>query len=666
MITAFEVGAVFRIINKASPTLTAMLRQVRALNDQIEKAKLALADLAKGTMLPSTTGMNAAIAQTQDLALAWKDVAKNAGQARAALGSATVAATRSGGAVAAIGSGGAGGRGSGRRMLGSWLHGGVRNPGMHLPTGSSVHLAGIGGASLAGLGYGAYQAAEMEDFVTKILYTEGLSPTEANKQKFRDIIQKAMSQTGYSLHDVGSATLKELQMMQGTPGGGVDILPEMLKAAATESRMKGSSLDESINALIGLAHMTKSYDPKEIAKMVPAFAFLSTANPSSLNSMEKAASYAVPMLQSGMDIDPLQSLLLGTALTRAGANATKSGTWLRNMMLMAMPGTSSQSKTSFKKHEAALKALGLVDDNGQPTWFTNGKPDPYKMLDIAGTKAQAMPLAQRAGIEKQLFGLQGAGGFSLLAHPKVQEQINNLNAELNANGGPEAFNNRYANFMQNYQANSPIQQGRTALADFNIALMDIGSKVLPAVSGALKDFQGAIQTITKLIPGASSDGGSTVGKRAIEGAAGGAVAGAAIGAFGGPVGMAGGAVLGAAAGGVYGIAEQYMKTMERPIDKFGRQVVITGNAAAQSAEGMKALGDAIRGLPSGALGFQGAPHAAPASPLHKVSLTLNLDGRTLAQAMSEQLMQLMAYPTGAPVGNDSATWASGDAYSDDI
>jgi hypothetical protein len=153
------------------------------------------------------------------------------------------------------------------------------------------------------------------------------------------MLQDSMSESGYGLHDIAESAKQEIRMFQGTPGGGIDVLPEMLRAATIESRLKGESPEESMRALIGLAHMTKQYSPEAIKKLAPAFAFLSTANPASLGSIERAAGYAVPLLQSGLEIDPIQTLLLGTALTRAGATNSKSGTWLREMAIRAMPGT---------------------------------------------------------------------------------------------------------------------------------------------------------------------------------------------------------------------------------------------------------------------------------------------------------------------------------------
>ena len=65
-------------------------------------------------------------------------------------------------------------------------------------------------------------------------------------------------------------------------------------------------------------------------------------------------------------------------------------------------------------------------------------------------------------------------------------------------------------------------------------------------------------------------------------------------------------------------------------DKRQARRRITGNSAAQAAEGMKALGDAIKGLPSG----RGSIFPGGASATPQISLSLNVDGRTLANALS--------------------------------
>jgi hypothetical protein len=416
-----------------------------------------------------------------------------------------------------------------------------------------------------------------------------------------------------------------------------------------------------MKSLVGLAHMTKTYDPDAIKKLAPVFSFLSTANPQSLSSIERAAGYAVPILQSGLEIDPVQSLLMGTALTRAGATSTKSGTWLRELALRAMPGTSLVSKTAFEKHETALKALGLVDDRGRPTWFTDGKPDLFKLTEIAGANAGKIPLTERAGIERQLFGAQGSGAFALLTDPAVRQQVQSLRGEMDS---PE-FRNRYASFMSDYAKQSPVQQFRTTLADFQNVLMDIGTTVLPSVTGALRDFKSALDSIRSILPG-PSDGRSgdkwSVGTTAIEGAA----AGAVVGSFFPGVGTVGGAAL----GGVTGAAMA-------AIHNFGVSAAGAGTQSSGAAENVNKLTGAITGLGAAAAGaggvFPGGTSRAPEAkrmrflqgPPQKdkpiqISMALDIDGRTLAQAISDQIDNLYGFPTGAPAADGSSRYFAGD------
>lgn len=655
MITSFEVGAVFKIINQASPALTQILRQIRELNVAIDKARQNLASIGKG----AATGLTSALAETDRLAAAWGDVAKNAGAARIAIGNASAANARA--ALRLPGAGGTGGGGSGRgggRGQPGWMRGGahVTGPSALIPGGGHVRFGG--GAAMAGaglLGYGAYQAAEMEDAVFQLIYHSGLEQNDGNRSMFRKVLQDSMSESGYSLHDISESAKQEIRMFQGTKGGGIDVLPEMLRAATIESRLKGESPEASMKALIGLAHMTKQYSPDAIKKLAPAFAFLSTANPSSLGSIEKAAGYAVPLLQSGLEIDPMQSLLLGTALTRAGATSTKSGTWLREMALRAMPGTSMMSKMAFKKHEQALKELGLVDENHNPTWFTDGKPDLLKMLDIGGTNAQKIPLTRRAGLERQLFGAQGGGGFALLADPAVREQVQTLMKEMNS---PE-FRNRYAGFSENYKAGSTVQNARTAMADFNITAMELGKITLPAINGGLKDFKSVLEGIRGVLPGTLKPGaGTKIATRAGEGA----IAGAAWGFAGGPYGVLGGAAIGGIIGGAGGVAEQYMgspasgKPGARYEEKHSGDPSLLGAVVGL----LKSQADEKHENAGARYERRMAEHkagGAPQAKLAPLALTLNIDGRTLAEALSKSWY---SFPTQAPAADGMGQYFSGD------
>ena len=349
------------------------------------------------------------------------------------------------------------------------------------------------------------------------------------------------------------------------------------------------------------------------------------------------------LLQSGLEIDPMQSLLLGTALTRAGATSTKSGTWLREMALRAMPGTTLMSKISFRKHEEALKELGLVDDKHRPTWFTEGKPDIMKMLDIAGARASAIPLERRAGIERQLFGAQGGGGFALLADPAVREQIQNLQKDMNS---PE-FKNRYAGFTEAYKQCSTVQNARTGMAEFNITMRELGKITLPAANEALRGLKSILEGIRNLLPGTDGKTLALAGGHGALGVLGGAAVGAGVGAFGGSVGVAGGAVI----GGALGVAEGFME----------------GYNKAHAEENKRRWEELREHRPFNMGVRRGDERPAPTNPegaakavLQPLSLNLNLDGRTLASALSTALTTFYQFPGQAAAADGMTQPYSGD------
>jgi hypothetical protein len=176
------------------------------------------------------------------------------------------------------------------------------------------------------------------------------------------------------------------------------------------------------------------------------------------------------------DFNPEQVLLMLTAMQRAGINNTKSGTWISQLATQSFPGTSFMSRMMFQKHEHALKTLGLVGEDGKPTWFTDGKPDLVKMTGIAGENLQKMDPANRLAVEKALWGSQGgrAGGF--FADPTNR-------AIMGAVAGQEKDFISGEKMWKQSLENSPIVQARTAWAKLNTELMNLGSNVLPVITG---------------------------------------------------------------------------------------------------------------------------------------------------------------------------------------
>jgi hypothetical protein len=273
MITSYEVGAVFKIINQASPALVKILQQVRELSAAIDKAKESLATIGK---MP---GVGVAIGETGDLAKAWGDVAKNAGAARLAIGNAAAAARRSLPAAAAAATGGVGGGGAGRHRP-RWLGAGAGVPGHHFRT--------PGMATAAALGWGIDQAVKTEDYTWQLEDISGLPHDDITHAKFRKMLQDFQVRRGRGIDEASKAALSAIRLMQGVPGGGIDTLPEFLDAADTEARRKHTGLEEAMEANISLAHQFKSYTPEKIKGLMAMFAGLSTADPRTLSAMTRA------------------------------------------------------------------------------------------------------------------------------------------------------------------------------------------------------------------------------------------------------------------------------------------------------------------------------------------------------------------------------------------
>jgi hypothetical protein len=602
MITSFEVGSIFRIIDEASPALRKILAQVRELRKAIDAARTDLAEFSK-VVAP---GISGAIKETDGLAAAWGRVSESAKAASATI----VKASESARASAALAT--SGGTGGGGRHRPGWLGGGGAGR-----RGPSFHGGGGAGLAMGGLAADAiYQAAELQKEAYLAWWHSGMADTPGSQKKIRDLIQNATASTGYSFKEVGEASEDIFRLMKGVPGNGLDIAPELLRAGATESMVKGTGLKESVKSIIEMAHMMGIYDPEQLKAMAPVIGFLSTANPASLPQMGRSASYSVPVLSNALGINAAAVLFENTAIARAGATGTKSGTWVEHAFDRALPpDPHTMNAQAYSRRMWAMGKAGLVDANGKSTIMSaDGKSiDVDKFLNTAREALNKLPLAMRNSVEKTVFGEQGARGFELMTAPKTMDQTRALKKEM-----PD-FIPKYNAFLEQYGDRSTIQKARTTYGTFNNLLADIGDKVLPSVNKALGDFSGILERIRNLIPGTQPGAGATVGARGVEGVFGGALTGAAIGRLGGPIGMVAGGVI----GGVGGVAAGYLEQQaEANKQKW----------ADEAKERDKALAAAIRGLPAGQGGvFPGGTRSGD------VTLNINLDGDRVATAVAKRM-----------------------------
>ena len=173
MISGFEVGAIFRVVNEASPALAKILKQVRELQVAVDKARESMAVMSKGL----TSGLGGAVTETGALANAWREVAAASALATRNMTAASAAGRNSTAAAGAVGGGG--NRFRPRAGL------------PHIGGGSIPHFSGGVELAAGGLALNAvYQAAEMERAEWWLTYHSHMAQTNENHARFRKILQE--------------------------------------------------------------------------------------------------------------------------------------------------------------------------------------------------------------------------------------------------------------------------------------------------------------------------------------------------------------------------------------------------------------------------------------------------------------------------------------------
>jgi hypothetical protein len=476
MITNFAVGAEFKIINQASPAIAKILAEMRVLNDVIKATRLNLTGLAGQFRVATTAagGLNRAGAGMGTL---------NAGLARAVANSNALTAALGRAQGAAGAAGGANIGGAVPRFRG----------GPHV-TGRGVAMTG-----LAALGFGLYEEAMVEDIAARALVTgqikvdSGMTRTDAFK-RIREVIVRNAGLGGFDPKEVGEAVLGSERQFAGL---GFDkrmsVLNTMLPFAMQEARMKESGLKESAESLVGLAHMTGTYDTGKLPDLYRKFAYASQLTPKTLPEFTRALSYAMPSLVGGMGMDPDAIMFLTAMNQSAGIGSSKAGTWIQAFFSKLMPAVGSHLNKSQLNHNEALAGLGLTDASGGVPWMVSGaggKTDwlasLMKLSPILGDKLAGMPDTQRMQILDQVFGKQGGREAGLFGLKEFIAQFPQLGQQLKmARGGEDV--------LKELTEGSVAQQARNAWTDTKLVLMDIATVALPPLTEGLKVLDTALK-----------------------------------------------------------------------------------------------------------------------------------------------------------------------------
>jgi hypothetical protein len=581
-------------------------RRVGALAATVGTSRPAIASAFSGM----SAGASAALADVRALNAQWRALALSVGAASRAL--------RLPGARPSALPRGGGGRGGGFHVSGM----SQKIPGGH------VYFHGGNNAAMAGLGalaYGVYEESEVEDIAARAMITgqikvdAGMRETEAFRA-IRDVIATTSTATGFSPKEVGEAILTTERQF-----GGLDFMKRLqiektlLPFAAAEARLKETTLPEAFQSLVGLVHMTGTYNPEDLPKLSQAFSYASMITPVELPRFERALSYSLPILHAGMNMDPSSVMFLTAMAETAGITNTKSGTWIREFFARLMPDTRG-TKTALE-HNRLERSLGLLSASDQPTWFVKDAAGKVDWMSSLSTLSHDMSVAlaripdtERLGVMKQIWGAQGGGFGALMNLPQFVDQLTVLQEKMRSFQGGDTV-------IEQLTAGSPVQKARNAFADMQNVLMDIGDKVLPPLTVGLETFDSLLKVTTGMLPStapAEQDsffGGlnKALGLGMAEGAVPGAAVGGAVGLFGGfGVGAPVGAGLGAAGGALVGGAYEGGKYIWSALTAPKTEVSIQPGKVAINLDGRQ-IADAVVPyiVKQGAGPAEGAPYHDP-------------------------------------------------------
>ena len=368
-------------------------------------------------------------------------------------------------------------------------------------SGSGKAGLAIGGAVM--VGDAVYEAATLEDIVTKVLITSQMNPGESplsrNKDgaKIADLIKRGAVISGESIASVGDMFLGTEREFQGfTFDKKLETMNQMLPAIAAEAHLRHESLEEAGKSMIGVLHQSGLFTQEEMAKGSREFQFTTMATPVGLDQFGNALSYAMPLHnQIGMDTG---TIMLMTALMQSsGIKNSKSGTWLDAMFAKAQPDTDvlGPLKKEQIQHNNALKMLGLVGADGKQNWHVmgaDGKEDwnasAIRFGQILHTGQEKIPEAERNDVLEKAFGKQGGRAASLFSQDNILDQLKILAAKEKAFVGGDVS-------LSEYNAGSTVQQFRIAEQEFQTSMATLGTQLLPTVNSALKGFSEILERL---------------------------------------------------------------------------------------------------------------------------------------------------------------------------
>ena len=477
MIDAYAIGVAAKLEDDVSPGLLRII-------DGLMRANAAMLEFAASARNISRYGLGISRNLHKAAAAATAFGDSTAALTRAsyildtmAVSSADLAKNMAMTKAAAVGSGAAGAPGAGIVPPGSSRG----STGAGAGSSSTVkHTAGFLAGSLL---YGVYENAKLQDINVVAAMTaqktgEEIAPYIAmlQQREFRDA-QKYAFATGGSVKPVAEAYLEGSRLLRTLPAADqMRMMDMVMPYAAIEAKMKGIPLPEAAQAFIGLAHQAGAYAPNKAFPLFESMLQASLMTDASLGQISRAASYALPALNAA-GANASDVMMLIATMQQSGIMNTKSGTWLNNLALNALPNTLGSGLFKNKLQNEALHKLGLYVGN-KSMFYRNGRMDLMQMVSILAADRLKMKPEEFNAATRLAFGVQGQRAASLFSEDYVLKNLSTL-AELRTSAPAPLDVSKMIKMF------STVAKADQTIANANMTVMKASAVLTPSVNWTL-------------------------------------------------------------------------------------------------------------------------------------------------------------------------------------
>lgn len=352
------------------------------------------------------------------------------------------------------------------------------------PRESNGRVAAGAGVATAGMLYGAYENARLNDQNVKSVATAQI-PFSQWQGSLADLRSREMAYaskyawaTGGHIEPFGESMLEGSRLMRTLSAGQQKrMLDFAMPYIALESKLKGVSMPEATQAFIGLSHMAGAYTPQDAQPLYESMLQASLTSHASLGQIARAASYALPALHAA-GANSSDVMLLVATMMQGGIMNTKSGTWLNAMAMNSLPNTLGSGLFSNKKQNEALHDLNLYKGN-HAQFYANGSMDLMKIVSILAADREKMEPLKFNALLKMAFGTQGQRAASFFSEASTVGN-NHALAALSTQSQPPMDVGRMISQV------STVGLADQTIANANITLMNGTQTMMGPINSLLK------------------------------------------------------------------------------------------------------------------------------------------------------------------------------------